>query len=72
MRVQVQALEDGLRQLWKFREDLLRGWPARNPASPIDRETVSKARDAIRRGDKGMSKDQLIWGGKQSEKGVEE
>ncbi len=67
-----QALEDGIRQLRKFREDLLRGWPARRPASPIDRETVSKARDAIRRGEKGMSKDQLIWGGKRSEKAVEE
>ena len=67
-----QALEDGIRQLRKFREDLLRGWPARSPASPIDWETVSKARDAIRRGEKGMSKDQLIWGGKRSEKAVEE
>jgi hypothetical protein len=67
-----QALEDGIRQLRKFREELLRVWPARRPASPIDREAVSKAREAIRRGEKGMSKDQLIWGGKRSEKAVEE
>ena len=67
-----QALEDGIRQLRKFREGLLRGWPERGPASPLDRETVSKTRDAIRRGEKGMSKDQLIWRGKRSEKAVEE
>jgi hypothetical protein len=63
-----QALEEGIRELRKFREDLLRGWPSRKPPAPIDREAVSKAREAIRRGEKGMSKDQLIWEGKRQEK----
>lgn len=65
-----QALEEGIRDLRKFREDLLRGWPTRRPPSAIDHETISKAREAIRRGEKGMNKDQLIWGDKRSEKAV--
>jgi hypothetical protein len=65
-----QALEEGIRELRKFREDLLRGWPSRRPPSPIDREAVSKAREAILRGEKGMSKDQLMWRDKGSEKAV--
>lgn len=56
-----QTLEEGIRELRKFREDFLRDWPSRRPPSPIDREAVSKAREAIRRGEKGMSEEQLIW-----------
>jgi hypothetical protein len=65
-----KALDEGIRELRKFREDLLGGWPSRRPPSPIDPDAVAKAREAIRRGDKGMSKRELIWGDKRSEKAV--
>lgn len=65
-----QALEAGIRVLRNFREDFLRGWPARRPPSPINREAVANARAAMRRGEQGMSKDQLIWRDKRSEKSV--
>ncbi len=67
-----EALEEGIRELREFREDLLKGWPSRRPPAPIDREAVSKARDAIRRGEKGMSKDQLVWRDKRSERSVQD
>jgi hypothetical protein len=63
-----RALEEGIRELRQFREDLLRGWPSRKPPAPLDREGVSRAREALRRGEKGMSKDQLVWRDKRSEK----
>jgi hypothetical protein len=64
------ALEDGIRDLRRFREDILKGWPSRKPPSPIDRTAVDKAREAIARGEKGMSKEELVWGHKRSEKAV--
>jgi len=65
-----QTLEDGIRQLRKFREEYLRGWPSRSQPAPIDREAIAKAREAIRAGEKGLSKDQMIWMGQRSEKSV--
>jgi hypothetical protein len=62
------ALEEGIRELRRFREDFFRGWPSRKRPSPINREAISKAREAIGRGEKGISKDQLIWRDKPSEK----
>jgi hypothetical protein len=64
------ALEGGIRDLRRFREEILKGWPSRKPPSAIDRAAVAKARDAIARGDKGMSKDELVWGDQRSEKAV--
>jgi hypothetical protein len=61
------ALEEGVRQLRKFREEFLRGWPSRVPPSPVDREAIAKAREAMRGGAKGMTKHQLVWGHKLSE-----
>ncbi|HWY87641.1 MAG TPA: hypothetical protein VNX28_12990 [Gemmataceae bacterium] len=58
-----QQLEDGIRSMRKFRENILKEWPAsgKNP-SPINREAVDEARKAIAAGYKGLSKDQLVWG----------
>jgi hypothetical protein len=56
------ALEEGIRDLRRFREDLLKGWPSRKPPSPIDRMAIAKAREAIARGEKGMTKEELVWG----------
>lgn len=59
-----QSLEDGIRSLRTFRENLLRKLPSRKPPSPINKDTVDKARDAIRRGEKGLTKHELVWGRK--------
>jgi len=56
-----QALEDGIRDLRKFREDMLKGWPSRKPPSPIDRTVIAQAREAIARGEKGLRKSELIY-----------
>ena len=65
-----QALDEGIRQLRRFREDFLKRWPSPKQPLPIDRDAISKAREAIRGGAKGMTKDQMIWRGKRSEKSV--
>jgi hypothetical protein len=62
------ALEDGIRDLRRFREKMLKGWPSRKPPSPIDGDAIAKAREAIARGEKGLSKDELVWGNKRSER----
>jgi HAMP domain-containing protein len=65
-----QALEEGIRQLRKFREEFLRGWPSRVPPSPIDQEAINKARQSFRDGYRGLSKGQMIWKDKRSENAV--
>jgi hypothetical protein len=56
-----QALEDGIRGLRSFREDFLKRWPTAKPPSPLDQAAIAEARAAIRRGEKGMSKSELVW-----------
>jgi flagellar biosynthesis/type III secretory pathway protein FliH len=58
-----QQLEDGIRELRRFRENILRDWPSpsRQP-SPINRKAVAEAREAIARGEKGLRKQDLVWG----------
>jgi vacuolar-type H+-ATPase subunit I/STV1 len=64
------SLEEAIRDLRRFREDILKGWPSRKPPAPLDRKAIAQAREAIARGEKGMSKDELIWGNKRSDKAV--
>jgi hypothetical protein len=58
-----QQLEDSIRDLRRFRENILKDWPSpsKRPA-PINRQAVAEARAAIERGEKGMSRDDLVWG----------
>jgi hypothetical protein len=56
-----KLLEDGIRDLRKFREDVLKGWPSRKPPSSIDRTAIAQAREAIARGEKGMRKSDLVY-----------
>jgi hypothetical protein len=67
-----QALEDGIRDLRRFREDLLKGWPSRKPPSALNQAAIADARTAIKRGEKGMSKDELVWGNSRSDKAAGE
>jgi beta-glucosidase-like glycosyl hydrolase len=62
-------LEAGIRDLRTFRENILKGWPCRStPPSPINKEAIAKAREAIARGERGMRKDEMIWRNKSSDK----
>jgi hypothetical protein len=67
-----QALEDGIRDLRRFREELLKGWPSRKPSSPLNKAAIAEARAAMNRGEKGMSKDELAWGNRRSGKAAGE
>jgi hypothetical protein len=58
-----QQLEDGIRGMRKFRENILKEWPAANkPPAPVNQNAVAEARKAFAGGYKGLSKDQLVWG----------
>jgi hypothetical protein len=58
-----QQLEDGIREVRRFRETILKDWPSLNKrVSSINRQAVAEAREASARGNKGMRKDELIWG----------
>jgi len=67
-----QALEDGIRDLRRFRENLWKGWPSRKPPSPVDRTALAEARAAFQRGERRMSKDELVWRNRQSERAAGE
>jgi hypothetical protein len=67
-----QALKDGIRDLRRFREELLKGWPSRKPSSPLNQAVIAEARAAIKRGERGMSKEELVWGNRRSEKAAGE
>jgi hypothetical protein len=56
-------LEDSIRNLRQFRQDILKEWPlpSKSP-SPLNRQAIAEARAAIARGEKGLRKDELIWG----------
>jgi hypothetical protein len=58
-----QQLEDSIRDLSRFKENILKDWPSssKRPA-PINRQAVAEARAAIARGEKGMRRDDLVWG----------
>lgn len=57
-----QALEDGIRDLRRFREDFLKGWPSCKSPTPIDQSAITKAREGFAHGQKGLTKNDLIWG----------
>jgi hypothetical protein len=58
-----QQLEDAIRDLRQFRQDILKEWPSPNkPPSSLNRQAIAEAREAIARGEKGLRKDELIWG----------
>jgi hypothetical protein len=65
-----RSLEDGIRQLRTFREEFFRRWPSQRPPSPINRDAIAKARESFQNGHRGLSKDQMIWRDKRSEKPV--
>lgn len=67
-----QALEEGIRELRRFREDLLKGWPSHKPPSKLNRAAIAEARAAIKHGEKGMSKDELVWSNRRSGKAASE
>jgi hypothetical protein len=58
-----QQLENSIRDLRRFRENILKEWPSpgRRPA-PLNRQAIAEARAAIARGEKGLRKDELVWG----------
>jgi hypothetical protein len=64
------ALEEGIRQLRKFREDFLRRFPSSRPPSPVDREALAKAREDFGAGHNFLKKGQMVWRDKRSEKAV--
>jgi len=58
-----QQLEESIRDLRKFRADIIKDWPVPNKRpSPVNRKSISDARVAIRRGDYGMRKEELTHG----------
>ena len=56
-------LEEGIRSLRLFRENLIKGWPStdRQP-SPLNTEAIAKARTAIANGCKGLRKGEMVYG----------
>jgi hypothetical protein len=53
-----QQLEDAIRDLRQFRQDILKEWPSPNkPPSSLNRQAIAEAREAIARGEKGLRKD---------------
>jgi hypothetical protein len=63
-----QQLEDTIRDLRRFRENILKDWPASGgrPA-PINRQAIAEARKAIGRGEKGMRREDLVHPKKKAE-----
>lgn len=58
-----QQLEDAIRDFRQFRQDILRDWPSSNkPPSPLNKRAIAEAREAVAKGEKGMRKNELIWG----------
>jgi hypothetical protein len=56
-------LEDGIRELRQFRENLLKDWPPSGQVpSPLNKEAIAEARKAIANGGNGMKKSELVWG----------
>ena len=50
--------------------DLLKDWPSPNKRpSPINRKLLAETRDAIIRGERGLKKEELIWGNDAAKKG---
>jgi hypothetical protein len=56
-----QQLEDGIRDLRRFRENIFKDWPrpGKRPVL-IDRQAVDEAKAAIARGEKGMRREELV------------
>jgi hypothetical protein len=57
-----QDLERGIRDLRRFRNDLLRDWPSNNRSVKFDKNEIAEARAALASGSKGLKKEQMKWG----------
>ena len=58
-----QQLEDGIQDLRELKENIFKDWPPSDKQpSPLNRQAIDEARAAIRRGEKGMRREDMIWG----------
>jgi hypothetical protein len=64
-----QRLEEAIRDWQRLNDDVLKDWPSSDTRpSPINRQAVAEAREAIGRGNFGMRKNELVWGRDQAKK----
>ena len=58
-----QKLADAIEELRQWRDDFFADWPAElEPLPALDRDLVDQVRAAFGRGEKGLSRDQMVWG----------